>query len=364
MARKLDRILDRRDLTKERMLRIRDNLKQDDFNIHRLKLQLDTLRQCYDELQITYVEICDLVPREHRDEHKQNHFRCEDLHNQLFVFIQTEIAQWNAAEKEKHQVCMNTLARDFVPQQPVNSSEPQLTFDGNPEHWYYFKCQFKTSMNRFAHVSPIIKLYHLNSSLVGSAAGIIDKDIINNNDYAAAWKMLEETYGNERLIINTHVDALLSLPKMTSENGTELRVLIDTCIKHVDVLRNRSFPVVGLSEMILVNVVAKRLDKKTRQLWESHIPADVLPSYADMIDFLQDRCNILQKTNSYPEQCPSAQTEQSGKPNEQSTLAQPDPNNQLEEIPESETVANSEVGKHLDAEDQSISAENSRFQRY
>lgn len=319
MAKKLDRILDHRDLAKERMLRIRESLKQDVLNIHWLKLQLETLRQCNDELQKTYIEICDIVPREQRDEHKQNHFRCEELHNELFVYIQTEVAKWNAAEEEKQRGRMSALAPVFVPQQPVavNNSMPHLqvplpTFDGSLENWYSFKCMFKTIMNRYPHESPAIKLYHLKNSLVGSAAGKIDQDVINNNDYESAWKMLEETYEDERLIIDTHIDALLSLPKMTSENATELRNLLDACMKHVDALKNRSLPVEGLSEMILVNVVAKRLDKETRKLWESQIPADELPSYTDMIDFLRDRSRILQKMKSY-EQYPPAPTKQRGK---------------------------------------------------
>ncbi|XP_062556797.1 uncharacterized protein LOC134221623 [Armigeres subalbatus] len=320
MSKKLEKILDHRDLAKERMLRIREGLAVANISIHWLRLQLETLRQCNDELQKTYLDICDLVPRDQREGHKQSHFQDEELHAELFVNIQSEIAKWNAAEEEKKRGNMSALAPAFVPQQPVvvNSSTPHLhvplpTFDGSLENWYSFKCMFKTIMSRYPNESPAIKLYHLKNSLVGGAAGKIDQDVINNNDYESAWKMLEDTYEDERLIIDTHIDALLALPKMNNENGNELRNLLDICTKHVDALKNRSLPVEGLAEMILLNVIAKRLDKETRKLYESQIPSDELPTYTETIDFLRERSRILQKMKGYNELRPSVSTRQKGK---------------------------------------------------
>ncbi|XP_055527207.1 uncharacterized protein LOC129719822 [Wyeomyia smithii] len=312
MAKKLERLLDLRDMAKEKMCRIREGLKQAEVSIHWLNLQLDTLRRCNDDMQKTYWEICDIVPRDQREEHKNEYIRAEELYTELTVQIQTEVTKWNASEAEKVQGKINALAPAFVPQQPavVSNSTPHLqfplpTFDGSLENWYSFKCMFKTIMNRYPNESPAIKLYHLKNSLVGNAAGKIDQDVINNNDYESAWKMLENTYEDERFMIDTHIDALLNLPKMTSENGNELRNLLDTCTKHVDALKNRQLVVDGLSEMILVNLIAKRLDKETRKLWKSQIPGDELPAYSDLIDYLRERSRILQKMKEYTESRPT-----------------------------------------------------------
>ncbi|XP_058840546.1 uncharacterized protein LOC131696033 [Topomyia yanbarensis] len=126
--------------------------------------------------------------------------------------------------------------------------------------------------------------------------------------------MLQDAYEDERLIIDTHIDALLNLPKMTTENGNELRTLIDSCSKHVDALKNRELLVEGLSEMILVNVIAKRLDKDTRKIWESQLSQEELPSYTEMIDYLRERVRILQKMTSYTEQRTLSTTKQRNKP--------------------------------------------------
>ncbi|XP_062713663.1 uncharacterized protein LOC134290521 [Aedes albopictus] len=306
MAQRLEKAVDRRDMAKEKMLRIHAGMNQPDKNIHWLNLQLENLRRCYDEVERSYLEICDAVPRDQREDFKLQNIQIEEMYDHLYVNIQSGIAEWKAREEQSK---LNALAPAYnPPQQPtaVSNMPPHLhvplpTFDGNLENWYSFKCMFQTIMGRYPNESTAIKLYHLKNALVGSAAGKIDQDVINNNDYSAAWKMLEDAYEDERLIIDTHIDALLSLPKMTAENGEELRKLIDTCTKHVDALKNRQLPVEGLAEMILVNVIAKRLDKETRKLWESQLAQDELPAYAEMIDYLRERVRILQKMTGYAE---------------------------------------------------------------
>lgn len=140
---------------------------------------------------------------------------------------------------------------------------PLPTFDGTYENWYAFKSMFETIMDRYQSESPAIKLYHLRNSLVGKAAGIIDQEIINNNDYAAAWATLTERFEDKRLIIDKHIDALFDLPKMCGENAADLRKLIDVCTRNVDALKNLELPVDGLGESMLINRITKKLDGET-----------------------------------------------------------------------------------------------------
>nr|XP_029713197.1 uncharacterized protein LOC115257565 [Aedes albopictus] len=127
----------------------------------------------------------------------------------------------------------------------------------------------------------------------------IDQEVINNNDYDSAWRLLEDAYEDERLIIDTHIDALLNLPRLTRENGDEMRKLVETCTKHVDALKNQELPVEGLSEMILINLISKRLDRESRKLWESSLNRGELPSFDDLMEFLKERSRVLQKLSSY-----------------------------------------------------------------
>ncbi|XP_065095607.1 uncharacterized protein LOC135717444 [Ochlerotatus camptorhynchus] len=312
MEQNLDRLLDRRDLLKVKLFQIAEELEEESNlesnNIHWLNLQMENIRRCYDDNEKIHFEICDIVAREHRKEYTEEYFRYNKYHNKLFVKIQTAISKLKNDEDKAKQEAQKLPVASLVPQQPivVNAAAPHLqvplpTFDGNLENWYSFKCMFQTIMDRYPNESPAIKLYHLKNSLIGSASDKIDQDVINNNDYMAAWKVLEHAYEDERLIIDTHIDALEMLPRMTREHGEELRKLIESCSKHVDALKNLQLPVAGLGEMILINTIAKRLDKVTRTLWESQLDQDERPSFSEMMDFLRERCRILQKVKGYPE---------------------------------------------------------------
>lgn len=172
---------------------------------------------------------------------------------------------------------------------------PLPSFDGTYENWMSFKCMFQTIMARYEGESPAIKLYHLRNCLTGKASGIIDQDIINNNDYGAAWQILEERFEDKRLIIDKHIEALFSLPQVPKESSGGLRKLLDTCTKNVDALKNLELPVAGLGEQMLINVLSAKMDKETRKAWETRQKAGQLPSYAATIDFLKERCKILEK---------------------------------------------------------------------
>lgn len=154
---------------------------------------------------------------------------------------------------------------------------------------------FENIMARYQTESPAIKLYHLRNALVGKAAGIIDQDIINNNDYDAAWNTLRDRFEDKRLIVNKHIDAILNLPKIVKESAVDLRKLIDICSKNIDALNNLNLPVAGLGEMVLLNILSSKMDFETRKAWELIQRPGDLPDYAATMEFLKERCKALEK---------------------------------------------------------------------
>ena len=59
---------------------------------------------------------------------------------------------------------------------------------------------------------------------------VIRKELNNtlsDQGFRFAWGILVEGYENDRLIINTHIDNIIKLPSLTSENASQLRQ-IDT----------------------------------------------------------------------------------------------------------------------------------------
>lgn len=265
-----------------------------------LQLQLKTVESTLAEYNQLHQRVFEAdVDDEVREEAEVAYVTFEQQYGELFIFISKLIDDHVKREEDAArtvaavQPIPNTVA-DVAPHLPP-LKVPLPTFDGTYENWFAFRSMFETIMSRYSTESPAIKLYHLRNSLVGKAAGIIDQEIINNNDYDAAWKMLIERFEDKRLIIDKHIDSLFNLPKLTNENATDLRKLIDTCTKNVDALKNLGLPVEGLGECMLINRIASKLDSETRKAWELNHVDDDLPCYDDTLEFLRERCKVLEK---------------------------------------------------------------------
>ncbi|XP_065094004.1 uncharacterized protein LOC135714552 [Ochlerotatus camptorhynchus] len=140
-----------------------------------------------------------------------------------------------------------------------------------------------------------VKLYHLEKSLVGAAAGVIDIKTINDNNYQRAWKILEDRFENKRNIIETHLRGLSKMKRMTKESSTELRELVEECTRHVDHLEFMGQHCEGVSHLMVILHLSDALDPETKKLWEATLEYGELPTYNETIDFLRKRCQILER---------------------------------------------------------------------
>ncbi|XP_053692614.1 uncharacterized protein LOC128741063 [Sabethes cyaneus] len=303
MEEKFKVLVHQRGAVRAKLTRVRNGLVLGDDepnknigNVHFLRLNLKTVETCYDEFNELQNKIYALpLSDERRAEQEDLYIDFEELHNNLIIRLNEllEVATTGAIKPLLPIVgpTVSAPAQLFLP--PLHAPLP--TFDGSYEKWYSFKSMFTTIMNRYQQEDPAIKLFHLRNALVGSASGIIDQDIVNSNDYEAAWRFLTDRYEDRRLIMDKHIDALNSLPKVTKENSLSLRRLVDTCTKNVEALKNLSLPIDGLGEQILLNQITSKLDKTTRMAWESRQKKGVYPNYGATIEFLQEQCRIMEK---------------------------------------------------------------------
>lgn len=207
MEEQLKALVHQRGAVKGKLTRIKHALEDSDGqtnpnlkNVHFLQLHMKTVEHCYSEYNQFQNAIYSLsLSDERRSEQEQRYVEFEALYNDLSI----RLSMLMDAARNTELVPVPVL-QSAAPVQTVSNPLPPLkvplpTFDGNYESWFSFKCMFQTIMSRYDRESPAIKLYHLRNSLVGKAAGIIDQDIINNNDYDAAWAILAERYEDKRL---------------------------------------------------------------------------------------------------------------------------------------------------------------------
>lgn len=162
---------------------------------------------------------------------------------------------------------------------------------------------FKDVVDR-SNELPRIKLYHLEKALIGSAQGAIDDKTIQDGNYAHAWDILEEQYGDKRRMIDLHIGGMLRVQKLVKESHEELRSLVQNFNGHVENLKFLGQQFTGVSEQIAVYLLAHALDDATYKLWKATIKRGELPNYEAAIQFLKDRVSVLERWEKTNEAAP------------------------------------------------------------
>ncbi|GFR05022.1 DUF1758 domain-containing protein [Trichonephila clavata] len=163
-------------------------------------------------------------------------------------------------------------------------------FNGSYHDWFNFKERFISLIDSNNSLTDSQKLYYLKSTLTGIA-----KDVITIDDsYTSLFEYLKKRFENKKLIINSHFNEILSLEKFTHESAKNLRTLIDCCLKHLRGLKMVGLELNEFPEVLLVNLILRKLDKETRKNYELNLASTELPKWDDFMDFLLKRCLILE----------------------------------------------------------------------
>ncbi|XP_062704747.1 uncharacterized protein LOC134287050 [Aedes albopictus] len=267
-----------------------------------IKVYQRSVENAHTEYTRFHQEIIALSAQDGLEEQEECYHKFLDLYEEVSVLLES----WN----EKLTVPPSQQLPCVTNQQPIivqsqSFGAPLPTFDGHYEAWPRFKAMFQDLMQRSSD-SDAVKLYHLENSLKGDAAGVIDLETLQDNDYQRAWDILEGRFGNKRLILESHILGLLNMERMAKKSSKDLRRLIDECTRHVENLIKLGQPLSGMSELIVVTVLSRALDGQTRELWEASMDQTELPDYEQTIEFLKQRCIILERCeNSTPTVSPN-----------------------------------------------------------
>ncbi|XP_055527215.1 uncharacterized protein LOC129719831 [Wyeomyia smithii] len=163
-------------------------------------------------------------------------------------------------------------------------------FSGHYEQWLYFRSQFNLLVRRNDSLNDQQRLHYLRSCLSGEAATIETPEEM----FASLWMALEARYENRRWLVDRHLAESFLLKPLQFESSTGLRELVNIVQKNLRALSSLKLPLDTLSESMIVHVVASRLDKQTHKDFESHVVGTNLVKWQEMVDFLQNRCRILE----------------------------------------------------------------------
>ena len=115
------------------------------------------------------------------------------------------------------------------------------TFKGDPLKWQGFWDQFKISIHENERINDIDRFNFLKKYLAGEALDSIKGLTLNSDNYKEAVEILCERYGNEQVLISSHMQSLLTIQKIKSkDNIKSLRTLynhVESCVRNLKALK-------------------------------------------------------------------------------------------------------------------------------
>ncbi|XP_036138905.1 uncharacterized protein LOC118644436 [Monomorium pharaonis] len=185
-----------------------------------------------------------------------------------------------------------------APSSSFNVRLPKLDlpkFSGKYDEWVPFCNAFRSAIHSNPSLSNVHKLQYLRAATNGDAHKVICSLEISDENYPVAWNLLNERYDNKRVIVQSHLKALIELPIMKKESAAELRQIADGAARHVQALKALKRPTDN-SDDLLVYLLSAKLDPNTTRDWQKSLANDKLPTFQEFSSFLVQQCQVLEST--------------------------------------------------------------------
>ncbi|GFW05955.1 integrase catalytic domain-containing protein [Trichonephila clavipes] len=170
---------------------------------------------------------------------------------------------------------------------------PLPVFRGRYDEWPSFKSQFDNIISNNNDLSESQKLYYLKASLQGDAKLLEAVD----DSFESLITALKTRFENKRLLTETHINAILEIEKLTSESARDIRTMTDILSKNIRALKLLGFERNNLSDLILLNIILKKIDRETRKQFEQSIDSNQIPELDTFIMFLEKRSQTIDSIN-------------------------------------------------------------------
>lgn len=178
----------------------------------------------------------------------------------------------------------------------VNIKLPSISlpqFCGKYEEWKSFENLFKSMIHRNTSLSNCQKLHYLKSNVCGEAADLIKSFQITDANYTIAWETLVNRFNNNRFIIDAHLKNIFNISQLQFESHLGLKLLRDKFQETVRSLAALDQPTQHW-DTILIFLLVSKLDKDTHRQWELTLNRNEMPTFAQLIEFIDARWQCLE----------------------------------------------------------------------
>ena len=177
------------------------------------------------------------------------------------------------------------------------------SFDGKFTNWVSFWEQFDMAIHSRTTLTDVEKLAYLRNALKdGSAKGIIEGLSTSGEFYPEAIKILKDQYNRPRLILQSHVRAILEAPALKDGGGREIRKLHDAVQQHLRALKAMFCAPPG---PFITSILELKLDDNTSFEWQK-FSQDLpdFPHYDKLLAFLNLRAQASEASSNGKKNAP------------------------------------------------------------
>lgn len=173
-------------------------------------------------------------------------------------------------------------------------------FNGQITNWPKFRDAFISIIHSDALLSKMEKFHYLVSSLVGTASAVISNLPLVEDNYELAWKALNDTFNNKRMLASTYLNQLIGFkPQQGKPTIESLQAFVSQVSDNIAAFKLLKIP--NESDYVLFHIAIRLLDPVTREHFELQHKEVDFPVFNDLTKFLRERCLALQLAlgNSY-----------------------------------------------------------------
>ncbi|XP_066157667.1 uncharacterized protein [Euwallacea fornicatus] len=269
--------------------------KDSESEINAFKVREEHLHNAFNSYSIAQDQIelvdSDNTDNENRDEFEDKYFNAlAEIRNcidSLSLLSTGGATPESAIVKKQHAITQTVKLPEInIPQ-----------FSGIISDWESFFQLFSALIIDNIGLSNIQKFIYLKTFLKGEPLKLIEALTLTHDNFQIALDILANRYQNQFAIINSLVNSLIDLPNLPKCTAITLRDFITCCTRSLESLKNLKC-LVEHWDLLLLNILERKLDFGTRKGFESERNLNNLPTINEFFKFLEKRCTVLENLNT------------------------------------------------------------------
>ncbi|XP_073952967.1 uncharacterized protein [Choristoneura fumiferana] len=179
----------------------------------------------------------------------------------------------------------------------IEKYTPQMKtpeFSGNYHHWQSFKDLFCATIHNNPTLSDGQKMQFLKTKVKGEAERLIQHLPVTADNYKTSWDILQHRYDNKKLIFNSHISIMLSIPAMQQPTVGHIKNIHDSTLESLNAIKNLGVEI-ETWDPLLVYLLTQKLDTQTHNDYLETLkqPRD-LPTIQDFLNFLEAKFTSME----------------------------------------------------------------------